>query len=106
DGDVANAPKFNEIAGDLIGALSGCVVAAYNVYFDISFLSAELRTAGVNHEPPHFCLMYLRPMLGLGCRCKLDEACRLSGITHDVKHISSTDALASSALLQHYLTAA
>ena len=64
DADVADAPRFADIAGELVGALSDCVVAAYNVYFDINFLNAELFSVGVNHEPPHFCLMYLRRMLG------------------------------------------
>src|SRR5205823_1336116 len=80
DADVADAPRFADIAGELVGALSDCVVAAYNVYFDINFLNAELFGVGVDHEPPHFCLMYLRPMLGLGARCRLDVACQSHGI--------------------------
>ena len=28
--DVAGAPEFGEIAGDLLGAISGCVLTAYN----------------------------------------------------------------------------
>ncbi len=105
DEDVANAPRFVEIAGELVGVLKDCVVAAYNVYFDIKFLNSELRNAGVNHEPPHFCLMYLRPMLGLGSRCKLEEACRLHGIDHEVEHVAASDAVASGKLFGVYLQA-
>ena len=63
DEDVSDAPSFAEVAGDLVEALAGCVVTAYNVYFDISFLSHELKSAGLNHVPPHMCLMYFRPRL-------------------------------------------
>jgi DNA polymerase-3 subunit epsilon len=100
--DVAHAPRFPEIAGALVGALSGRVVAAYNVYFDMRFLGLEFQSAGVDHQPPHLCLMYLRPMLGLGARCKLDEACRLLGIAHEVQHVAGHDALASSKLWTRY----
>ncbi len=103
DCDVEKAPRFSEIAGDLVAALSACVVAAYNVYFDIRFLSYELMQASVDHEPPHFCLMYMRPLLGLGSRCRLQEACHDHHIEQEVTHVAAQDALASGALLECYL---
>lgn len=103
DDDVANAPQFREIAGELIGAMSDCVVAAYNVYFDIKFLAFELNNAGVNLVPPHLCLMYIRPMLGLGPRCRLEEACYSHNICYEVPHVAAYDAQASARLLEHYL---
>jgi DNA polymerase-3 subunit epsilon len=106
DDDVAGAPRFEAIAGNLLRTLSGCVLAAYNVYFDMKFLDFELRNAGVIHDPPHFCLMYMRPMLGLGERCKLAEACRQYGIDHEISHFAAHDALASGQLLRVYLKAA
>ena len=36
--DVANAPYFAEVAGQFVASLKDCVVAAYNVYFDIAFM--------------------------------------------------------------------
>lgn len=103
DDDVADAPRFSDIAGDVVGALSGCAVAAYNVYFDMSFLSFELRSAGVRHKPPYFCLMHMRPLLGLGPRCNLEEACRLHGITYDGSHMAANDAMVCRRLLTDYL---
>ncbi len=102
DADVAEAPTFGEIAGDLVQALSGCVVSAYNVYFDIRFLAFELEEAGVRHLPPHFCIMYLRPMLGLGARCRLDDACAVHGIALDAAryHSAAADTVASAELLE------
>ncbi len=103
DADVANAPRFSDIAGELIGALSSRVLAAYNVYFDMKFLSFELQNLGIDHESPHFCLMYMRPMLGLGPRCRLEEACRLHGIDHSITHYAGHDVEASGRLLSCYL---
>jgi DNA polymerase-3 subunit epsilon len=42
DEDVKKAPTFSEIAEELVAALSDSAAAAYNVYFDIKFLSYEL----------------------------------------------------------------
>lgn len=103
DKDVADAPVFKDIAGNFVNALSGCVVAAYNVYFDIKFLDYELKQAGISHQPPHFCLMYMRPMLGLGKRCNLETACKENNITFGNAHIAAVDADASTKLLKLYL---
>lgn len=103
DEDVADAPTFGRITEPLVQALSGCVVAAYNVYFDIRFLEYELGQSGVIQTPPHLCLMYLRPMLGIGKRCRLVQACTEHGIPHADQHVSSTDCAASAQLMQFYL---
>jgi DNA polymerase-3 subunit epsilon len=103
DADVADAPKFRDIAGDLVAAISDCFVAAYNVYFDARFLAYELGQVGVGHEPPNFCLMYMRPMLGLGPRCRLDEACRQHNLEYAPTHIAADDAQAASRLWDLYL---
>lgn len=105
DADVADAPRFVDIAGNLLEAMAGCVVATYNVYFDIKFLDFEFRNVGLRQTPPHFCLMYLRPMLGLGSRCKLQEACARYGICIEGAHVASGDAMASARLLSCYLDA-
>lgn len=90
DADVAGAPRFSEIAPSFVEAIAGCVVASYNIYFDIRFLEYELGQAGFDTLPPHLCVMYLRPMLGMGKRCALAEACRL----HDIRYIGAHTALA------------
>jgi DNA polymerase-3 subunit epsilon len=103
DDDVINAPIFSEIAGDFVDSLSGCVVSAYNVYFDIKFLYYELKQAGVCHDVPHFCLMYMRPMLDLGKRCNLETACQCHNIDYEAAHIAAIDAEASARLMEYYL---
>jgi DNA polymerase-3 subunit epsilon len=101
DADVADAPRFEEVAGNVLHALCDAMVASYNVYFDIKFLEYELRRANVAHSPPHLCLMYLRPMLGLGRRCTLHDACVELGVSKE-SHQAAIDALAAAALWAIY----
>lgn len=103
DEDVADAPAFEDVAGNLMTALGDSVVAAYNVYFDAKFIQHELSRVGVDGFPPYLCLMYLRPMLGLGRRCSLVDACRSHGIQTGVSHYAANDALSGAALWNIYM---
>ena len=105
DADVADAPTFAEVAPSIVDALCGSVFASYNVYFDSKFVREELRRAGVRNFPPHLCLMYLRPMLGLGGKCSLRDACEESGVPHSRAHNAAADAMAAAALWKQYLRA-
>ena len=105
DDDVADAPSFEDVAGDLVRALADSVVAAYNVYFDIRFLEYEFGASGLACSPPHFCLMYLRPMLEIGHRCSLGRALAEHGIGHAGAHTAAGDCLASASLMERYLGA-
>lgn len=102
DHDVADAPRFEQVAGRVLRAVAGCVVAAYNASFDLRFLEFELGRVGVRHAFPHLCLMYLRPMLGLGKQCKLSAACWAHGIPLGVAHTAAADAQAAAGLWTVY----
>jgi DNA polymerase III epsilon subunit-like protein len=104
DADVADAPEFAEIADDILTAIGGCALAAYNVYFDMKFLTHELERAGLDGTPPHFCLMYLRPMLDLGERCTLADACQEHGIAIAEQHHAAADAMPEAELYHFYQT--
>lgn len=108
DDDVLGAPSFTELIGDIVLALDGALVGAFNASFDMSFLSAEAafarRTANIR-LPPHVCLMWLRPLLGLSKRCSLDAACEQHGL-RAVSHRAAEDALACAHMWQHYIDAA
>ena len=103
DDDVADAPTFDEVAPIVVSGMSAAVFASYNVYFDAKFVQAELASAGVRRFPPYLCLMYMRPMLGLGSRCSLSDACEAHEIAHAHTHVAAADALASARLWQFYL---
>jgi DNA polymerase III epsilon subunit-like protein len=105
DCDVVDAPRFEDVAGRLRTALAGCVLAAYNVSFDLKFLEYEMGQVGLSCPIPHMCLMYLRQMLGLGKRCRLEAACRAHGIAHGPAHTAATDAVASAKLWTVYADA-
>jgi DNA polymerase III epsilon subunit-like protein len=103
DADVADAPTFEEIARDVAAALSGCVFAAYNVYFDMRFFEYEMTRAGLTPELPYLCLMYLRPLLGLGSRCSLGDACQSHGIPYNGSHMAADDVESPAHLMEFYL---
>src|SRR4051812_46720880 len=102
DRDVIDAPSFTQVAGNLASALTDSVFASYNVYFDVQFVQAELTQVGINIFPPHLCLMYMRPLLGLGPKCSLTDACRAHGITYARAHQAASDAMVSALLWQAY----
>jgi DNA polymerase-3 subunit epsilon len=99
EADVRGAPRFEDVAAEVVDALAGSVLAAYNVTFAIDFLRDELQRVGVDLVPPHFCLMFLRSILGLGARCSLEEACRTHDVAFEAAVCSRADAQAATRLL-------
>lgn len=103
DAMVKDAPTFRDIWPAMHSALSGCVVAAYNAYFDMRFLTAEAERAGDEVQVPYFCLMYMRSIIGVGQRCRLDAACQHHGIRLNDAHRSARDAVATAELVPVYI---
>jgi DNA polymerase-3 subunit epsilon len=101
DWDVADAPRFKDVAGELLRALADSVVAAHNVYFDLRFLRFELDRLRLFREVPHVCTMYMRPLLGLAAR-NLNEACLADQIAYTPVHSSRSDSMAAALLWMRY----
>ena len=101
DRDVSDAPRFRDVAGDLLDVLSGSVVAAHNVYFDLRFLQFELGRLGLSRDVPHLCTMHARPLLGLKA-CSLLEACLTDQINFTPTHTSRSDSMAAALLWMRY----
>jgi DNA polymerase III epsilon subunit family exonuclease len=101
DRDVLNQPTFREIADEFFDSLSGRVVTAYNAPFDMGFLKAEFKRLGRTVTPSYFCLMQMRPVLDMGPKCKLVDACAKHGIDlpPEQAHRADADTLASAQLL-------
>lgn len=53
DDDVRDAPRFEVVAREILGALAGCVPAAYNASFDKAFLKSELDRAALGGDPQY-----------------------------------------------------
>lgn len=108
DDDVLGAPLFTDLAANVAGALEGAVVGAFNASFDMRFLEHELHRSQRGKQawvPPHLCLMYLRPLLGLGSKCSLADACAAYGLA-PVSHRAADDAMAGARLWLIYRDAA
>lgn len=93
--DVAKAPRFSEILGDLCRFLDGCsAIVGHNVRFDHSFLTAEFKKAGCRlPDVPTYCTMSL---CGGG---KLEQCCQDFGIEMEGEcHSALVDAWAAARL--------
>ncbi|HBP18784.1 MAG TPA: hypothetical protein DEA08_13495 [Planctomycetes bacterium] len=102
--DVMRAPRFPDIAGDLVARLSGCVLAAHNVAFDLGFLEAEFRRTGeeLPRKIPQICTLKLGERFGVRSR-RLAQACAQFGIALEEGHSALADAKACAWLLAAYL---
>ncbi|MCX6588843.1 MAG: exonuclease domain-containing protein [Acidobacteria bacterium] len=94
---VRNAPRFAEIAGQILDALGNVVaIAGHNVKFDIGFLKAEFERTG-----------YQLPELPALCTMRLAGGGTLESVCFDydvarpvVAHSAASDALATANVLQ------
>lgn len=99
---VTNAPKFGEIAGDVIHRMKSRNIVGHNVQFDVSMLLGELARMSIEvKEPPRLCTLRLAYKLGPSKR-RLIDCCEHFGISLDRPHCALEDARATLALLQKY----
>ncbi len=103
--DVAGAPMFSEIVGDLLEMIDGAVMVAHNIRFDRDFLSAELSAAGVFLPAiPCLCTLELAYRLEPGlANHRLANCCAAAGMFYDGAHTALGDARAEAELLCRYL---
>lgn len=106
--DVAGAPTFPEIAGDLLELLADAVFVAHNVGFDRDFLAAELsRTGAFLPAIPSLCTLRLSYRLAPGlANHRLATCCQAAGIQAQTTHAALDDARSAALLLSAYLRAA
>jgi DNA polymerase-3 subunit epsilon len=103
--DVADAPMFQEIVGDVLEALAGSVMVAHNLRFDRDFLSAEMSSAGVFlPRVPSLCTLELayrfEPTIA---NHRLATCCAAAGVSYHASHSALGDARAETELLRRYL---
>ena len=96
---VKDAPKFFEIAKEIIAFTEGCVFVAHNVVFDYKILRAEFKSLGFDYRRPHLCTVRSSQRLLPGCESySLGKLTRSLGIELEGRHRAGGDALATAKL--------
>lgn len=107
--EIRNAPTFAELAGDVVGRLAGRVLVAHNLSFDLRFLQAELRRAGIEIETRYeagLCTMHLAARFLPAAGRSLVACCKHAGIRLEQAHSALHDAHAAARLMGLYIRAA
>lgn len=97
---VANAPAFEEIAGQVYELLQDKVFVAHNVNFDYSFVKHHLQGAGYDLDTKKLCTVRLARKVLPGLNgYSLGKLTQRLEITHANHHRAGGDALATADLL-------
>lgn len=104
-GDVLDAPRFADIAGDLLRHTVGAVLVAHNYRFDRDFIAAEYQRAGTTLPPlPAVCTLSLGALVHSGgVSRRLSDCCAQLGIELTDFHDALGDARAAAAVLTRYI---
>jgi DNA polymerase-3 subunit epsilon len=96
---VQDAPKFFEVAKEIIEFTQDCVFVAHNVAFDYNVIRAEFRSLGFDYRRPHLCTVRTsRYVLPGHDSYSLGKLTRALGIELNGRHRAGGDALATSEL--------
>ena len=104
-GDLAGAPAFPQVAGDIAEMLDGAVVVAHNAMFDTAMLTGEFaRTGAAPDDLLVLCTLDLARRFGSGHRSLTLAACaEAEGVPLPHAHSAEHDARATAELLRRYL---
>jgi DNA polymerase III epsilon subunit family exonuclease len=89
--EIADSPRFAEIAAEAASRLSGRVLVAHNARFDFAFLQAEFARCGIAFEPASICTLKLARWLGRG-EVSLDALAQRFGVSAEGRHRALPDA--------------
>lgn len=93
EADLVEAPSFAEVLPSFADALNGHTIVAHNAPFDVSFLQAELRRAGLRQSRVEaLCTLDLISRLRPDLPRKLTKCCESLGITLLSGHHALNDA--------------
>ena len=108
DAMVRGAPRFDELADQVLAALDGRVFVAHNARFDWAFVSAEIERAGaMAPRVQRLCTVRMtRALVPELERRNLDSVMHFFGIETDRRHRAAGDALATAAVLRRLLARA
>jgi DNA polymerase-3 subunit epsilon len=102
--DVAGAPRFADVAGEVVQRIAGRTLVAHNLRFDLGFLDSELRRVDAElWVTGGICTLSLASRFGIVGPRSLSARCHSFGIAHDDAHQALPDAAATAGLLRAYL---
>jgi DNA polymerase-3 subunit epsilon len=104
DDMLVNAPKFYEVARDIVEITDGCTFVAHNAAFDYSFVKQEFLNLGYKYKRPVLCTVKMSRKLLPGHKSySLGNLCNSLGIQITSRHRASGDALATVKLFERLL---
>lgn len=104
-GMVYEAPRFNDIAGDVVQYLAGKHLVGHNISYDYRFLKHEFKRLNMDiPESQLSCTLNISRKVepDLPCR-KLESLCQYFNITNENKHSAFSDCYATAMLFQTLL---
>ncbi len=104
DAMVASAPRFYEIARQVVELTEGCIFVAHNVNFDYGFLREEFKRLAYTYEREKLCTVRMSRVLMPGLTSySLGPLCSRLGIPNHARHRAKGDADATVLLLEHLI---
>lgn len=101
---VKDAPKFWEIAKDIVILTEGKSFVAHNASFDYNFIRNEFKSLGYDYKRDRLCTVKLSRKIIPGFKSySLGKLCSDLGINIDGRHRAAGDALATVKLFEYLL---
>ena len=98
---VADAPRFYEIAKELVERTEGYIVVGHNVKFDYGFIKSEYSRLGYDYQRETICTIQLSKKIIPGHKSySLGKLCAEIGIEIADRHRAAGDALATTKLFE------
>jgi DNA polymerase-3 subunit epsilon len=102
---VADAPKFYEVAKNIVELTEGKTIVAHNAQFDYGFIREEFKTLGYHFHRSTLCTVRLSRKIIPGYRSySLSNICAHLGIANESRHRAAGDALATTRLFDILLS--
>ncbi|MBU8891770.1 MAG: GIY-YIG nuclease family protein [Bacteroidales bacterium] len=101
---VKDAPKFWEIAKDIVVHTEGKSIVAHNASFDYNFIRNEFKSLGYDFKRDRLCTVKLsRKIIPKHKSYSLGKLCNDLGIEINGRHRAAGDAIATVKLFEHLL---
>lgn len=101
---VASAPKFEDVARQIIELTRQAVFVAHNVQFDYAYIKNEFKRLGYIYSRPQLCTVHLSQQIMPGLSSYgLDNLCAVLDIDNPMRHRAGGDADATAQLFGYLL---